>query len=199
MEMLLISDQKLKITLTPSDMDEFCPDGDALDYADEETRALFRRLLRRAKEEVGFDTDGHRVLLQVFPSRRGGCEIFVTKMGPLPAADSEEPLLHYKPSCRSDGCRSGAFFFETLEPLLSVCRRLSHIGYGGESSVFLCDDRRYYLFLDHMDTSEFSPVDEFTFISEYGSVDDHRTARLFVGEHGRPICRQDAVEILGKL
>ncbi len=199
MELILISEKKLKIILTAEDMAEFLPDGQEPDYGDPDTRRMFRELLRRAKAQTGFDTDGSRVLVQLFSSRKGGCEIFVTKLGALSEPLPDEPSVHYKPSYYTDGRRSGAFGFDAMGHLLSVCRRLCQIGYGGESSVFLCDDRRYYLFLDGMDTSDYLPLDEFSFIGEYGTSESYEASEHFVCEHGRPLCRGDAVRILGEL
>ncbi len=199
MEFILISDTKLKIMLTASDMAELLPDGKEPDYGDPDTRRMFRELLRRAKAQTGFDTDGSRVLVQLFSSKKGGCEVFVTKLGALNEPLSCEPDVHYKPSYYTEEAHAGAFGFDTLSHLLSVCRRLWHIGYGGDSSVYAGDDRRYYLFLHHMDTSEELPVDEFSFIGEYGTGESYEATRHFVCEHGRPLCRGDAVRILGEL
>ena len=81
MELIRIDEEKLKMILSHEDLLEFELDEDDLDYTNTETKRMFWELLRRAKQSTGFDTDGHRVLVQLYPSREGGCEIFVTRLG----------------------------------------------------------------------------------------------------------------------
>ena len=40
-------------------------------------------MLDLAKKEVGFDPGGEKILIQFYPVRLGGCEVFVTKLGVL--------------------------------------------------------------------------------------------------------------------
>ena len=85
-----------------------------------------------------------------------------------------------------------------MDWLLTVCRRLFDIGYGGESAAYAGDNHSYYLLLDGMDTTGYLPLDEFSFIGEYGSHENAEVLRQYLGEHARPICREDAVEVLSK-
>ena len=56
MELIRISDCKLKIMLTQEDLDEFDLRADELDYADGSTRSMFRCLLHRVQRLTDFDT-----------------------------------------------------------------------------------------------------------------------------------------------
>ncbi len=211
MEIIMISDSKLKIMLTKEDLDDFDIEAEELDYGNTETKRMFWDILSRAKHTVGFDTDGHRVLVQLFPCRAGGCEMFITKIGSVcypsqrkDALDEEgdnRPILHYKPSHRSSSNtgRTGAFGFDCLPHLLTVCHRLMGIGYGGNSSAYIGDDKRYYLFLDGLDPTGYLPIDEYSFIAEYGSVENTDAITGFLHEHGKAICDNRAVEQLGVL
>ena len=89
MEFILIGDGKIKVSLTKEDLEEFELSADELDYANTETKRMFWDVLSRAKARTGFDTDGEKVLVQLYPSRDGGCEIFVTKIGSLYKEDDE--------------------------------------------------------------------------------------------------------------
>ena len=211
MELIIISDSKLKVTLTSDELSDFSLDADTLDYSNAETKKMFWDLLAHAKHAVGFCTDGHRVLVQLYPSKSGGCEMFITKLGLLPSncASNEYALehgeakqvLHCKPSHKKhsgDG-RIGVFGFDEISSLLSVCRRLRDIGYDGNSSAYRCDKKRYHLFLDGLDTFSFMPPDEFTFITEYGKSEIAEAMSYYIEEHAKPICDSNAVEILGTL
>ena len=201
MEMIMVSDRKLKVMLSAEDLAEFDIDSDKLDYTNTETKHLFWEILAQAKQALGFNTDGHRVLVQLFPSRKGGCEIFITKLENALASPDQEPQLHYKPSHRSSASdsREGVYRFDSMERLLAVCRRLGDIGYTKDSSAFLGDDRSYYLFLGGMDRSDYLTIDEFSFLEEYGNAESADRIRHFLCEHGKEICPHDAVRILGSL
>ena len=212
MELIIINDFKLKVTLTGDELLDFSLDADTLDYSNAETKKMFWDVLARAKHSVGFSTDGHRVLVQLYPSKAGGCEMFITKLGLLPndcytesckaeGNESKKRVLHYKPSHKkhSSNDRTGVFSFNEISSLLAVCRRLRDIGYDGNSSAFCCDKKKYYLFLDGLDPYGFMPPDEFTFINEYGEAENTEAMTYYVEEHARAICNSNAVEILGVL
>ncbi len=198
MEIIMISDRKLKVMLNAQDLDRFELRTEELDYTNTETKRMLWDILSQAKRSVGFNTDGHRVLVQLFSSKKGGCEIFVTKMGSIPE-DCAEPLIRTHAYACPTAPRSGAFSFDSLDDLLSVCRRLSEDGYDGESRAYRGDDRRYYLLLNGMSPSDYRLLDEYSFIAEYGSSESSESTRHFLSEHGQEICAQDAVRILGAI
>ncbi len=82
MEFLVIGESKLKIVMSADDMAAFNLDGGA-DCTSSEYRRAFWRVLDLAKKEVGFDPGGEKILIQFYPVRLGGCEVFVTKLGIL--------------------------------------------------------------------------------------------------------------------
>ena len=206
MEFILINDMKLKIMLSRSDLEEFDVRANELDYSNTETKRMFWDIIERAKKNVGFCCDGMRVLVQLYASRDGGCEMFVSKLGnayndPLFPEDSESSSLHCQPLYKRDKkyTKKGVFCFDRLEWLITVCRRLFDIGYSGESSAYIDDERSFYLFLDGLDATGYLPIDEYSFISEYGSaVNTEATAELLC-ERGKQICAEQAVQILAKL
>lgn len=211
MEIIMISESKLKLMLAREDLAEFDLDAEELDYSKTETKRMFWDILNRLKRNVGFQTDGCRVLVQLFPSRDGGCEMFITKFADLryhpeqersqESTESGAPLLHYKPSHRSGGGKGkpGAFGFEHLEWMITVCRRLMGIGYAGKSSAYISDDHRFFLFLEGLDPTGYLPLDEYSFIAEYGSTENVEALQGFLCEHGKLLCERDAVEKLGVL
>ena len=209
MELIVINESKLKVILSSDDLDEFSLNNDTLDYSNAETKKMFWDILSRAKKATGFSADGHRVLVQLYPSKSGGCEMFIIKLGPLGGecyCDRKEKEgdivgIHCKPSHKKlmGNSRTGVFGFDQLSSLLSVCRRLRDIGYEGNSAVYRCDQKKYHLFLDGLDSYSFMPPDEFTFINEYGSVENIETMSYYIEEHGSVICPSNAVEILGVL
>ena len=198
MEIILISESKLKVMLTAEDLQGFEICAEILDYGNTETKRMLWDVLGRAKRSVGFDTDGHRVLVQLYPSRDGGCELFITRLGRLPCNEAPENAVIAAKAHTRPRAGGSAFGFDTMERLLAVCRRLASLPYEGESEAYLGDDRRCYLFLSEPDLSSYLPLDEYSFIEEYGTVENVSALRHFVGEHARPICETGAIACLSR-
>ncbi len=212
MELILISESKLKIMLTAQDMSRYDIDAMTLDYTSDESRRAFHHILEDAKNETGFDTTGDRLFIQMYPSRSGGCELFVTKLGVLCSALEGETtneisipggtsVVQLKPERKSSNGpkRAGAYCFEQMEWMLRVCRRLSLCGYKGESSAYRDIDGKCYLILEEMNANSYSPLDEYSFILEYGTYENAETLRLYIREHGIVICESGAVEKLASI
>ena len=71
MELILISDSKLKIMLTRDDMQQYALNCDTIDYDNTETRRAFWSILDEAKHRTGFDAAAERVFIQLYPSKEG--------------------------------------------------------------------------------------------------------------------------------
>ena len=208
MELIRIDEGKLKIILTHEDLAEFEIDESELDYANTETKRMFWELLRRAKHATGFDTDGHRVLVQIFPSKSGGCEMFITRLGELCSELSDdgesEGNIISRLDCPEDINEHlsekrgymGAYAFESLDALIRACRRLYTVGYSGASDAYIGEDGRAYLFLSEMEVCPYLPLNEYSFLSEYGSSENAEATRLYVEEHASAVRRSDAVQLL---
>ena len=128
MELIRISDSKLKIMLTPMDMRQFELSTDNFYDDSEKMHRSFRLLLDEVKRQSGFEADDHRISVQYFPSREGGCEMFISNLSGERdrGTCALTPAQEIKPVTRTRGsfCRSFAYRFEGLDELLSVCRRL---------------------------------------------------------------------------
>lgn len=81
MELIVISESKLKIMLSAPDMAHYNLQTIRTCGTDANTRAAFRKIFEDARTEIGFDTQGERLFIQLYDSLEGGCEIFVTKLG----------------------------------------------------------------------------------------------------------------------
>ena len=207
MELIKINDQKLKIMLTPSDMTQYELNADCIGGDSEQMHKSFRMLLEEVHRQIGFDFDDRRISGQFFPSREGGCEMFVSSI--LPSASGEErkklPVrvgnaLTVRSSKGSGSFqRDGAYRFDTMDVLLRVCHRLRGIGYIGESAAYRDERNFYYLLFRTRSSSPFTVPEELDFLVEYGKIENAAMLRLYFREHGNLICAPDAVERLGAL
>lgn len=199
MELLRINDRKLKITLTKDDMSAYSLTADTIDYNNTETKRAFWSILDEAKHKTGFDAAKDKIYVQIYPSRGGGCEMYVTKLSDRegrssPITFSKEPFFFEKT----------LFRFERLCDLLSACACLSECGFAEESAAF-AETNAYYLLLGKQGSEALpqapreskapTPVD---LVAEFGKKID-LSYEAFLAEHAECICRNRAVERLSAL
>ena len=187
MEYILINESKLKIILDSHELTEWDIHADELDYANPAARQVFEGLLGYAKKELGFDTAGYKILLQLFPSKDGGCELFVTRLGQSSEIQSKRPAKEKRTA------EQKAYSFDKLSHLLAVCKRLSESEFGGDSSAWFDGQGRWFLLL----SSE--SVKDLYFISEYGEDENPKAVELYLCEYGTAVSKKNATAILGKI
>lgn len=205
MELIRISDEKLKIMLSAADMTAYDFDPDALGDGTARTGRAFRLLLADVRRRIPFDTDGKNLTVQYFPLRSGGCEMFISripstgergkKSGPRQTAEMTVPAGRQTAGYRRDA----AYRFSDLNSLLRACRRLGSAGYSGESMAYRDESGCYYILLMFASPSPFSMPDQLSFLPEYGDGQDPAYLRIWLREHGTLICACGAVATLGAL
>lgn len=192
MDMIVISDSKLKLMLTKNDMKRLDISCESIDYDNSDTRIALRSILEEVKCQSGVDLLGKRICIQVYPSREGGCEMFVNV---LPAAISDRRKKESAPTPTARVCRSqGIYCFrDGMTALISFCSALRRMGYPGRSSLYR-DTRSsaVYLILDESGG-------KYSFICEYGGERREAPAAEYISEYCSPIRENDAVEILSAL
>lgn len=207
MEYILINESKLKVTLEGGELEQRSLEADQLDYSHPEAKRLFCDILDYAKDEFGFDTTGYRILLQLYPSNDGGCELFVTRLSKLDSkASPKEPEEPQKSEGATQRAKKGsprkserAFSFDKLSHLIDVCRRLSSLSLDCESSVYTDAQGKWYLLLQFADDGiaelfGILPLSEISFIFEYGYAEDLRPLSLYLCEYASEVCKKNAVQ-----
>ncbi len=194
MELLVISESKLKVMLDKEDMEKYGLLGSELDYDDPPTRKKLLRVLDDVKEQSGFDTAADKLLIQLYPSKDGGSEMFVTKLGLLPVS-AEQSLK------RSRGvgvfCRGTEIFFTPeFSHLLHMVRFCEGLRYIERSHLFFEEGHGYYLVLDQRGSGGTpSPLWP---LFEYGDPIPP-TRRAYIEEHTDFLIEGNAVAILTAL
>ena len=197
MEWIRISKNKLKIMLTAEDAHRYALSPESADLADTLTRRAFREILSDIKKETEFEENEDKLYIQMYPSREGGCELFVTRMGVTSESESFDiPPKKKKAETNKSVCL--AFRFLKLANLLAVCRRLLALGYIGESTAIHDDEGRFWLLLSRILYPK-NAEEALAFLAEYGSRVSFPDITLRFPEHGKPICAENAVGTLGVL
>ena len=204
MEFIIISESKLKIMLSQKDLDKYNIDGENFSICNDTQRHAFRHVLNDACKQSGFEGNTSRLMVQMYPSKRGGCEIFVTK---LDIADqrtrSEQKKRKDTQTIICDPEESGVlcYSFSEFSHLNTVCKQLKQSLYCGTSKAYADRSGAYYLILEPCDCQNASPkqYSALSFIDEFAKRSDPGRAIAYIEEHGKVICREDAVEKIGSL
>ncbi len=203
MELILISESKLKIMLTADEMEDNGISEDLLTYGEKDVRKMFEGILEEAKIKTGFDSTTGRLVIQVYPSKDGGCEVyFICKpegeryMG----AKEKTPVQRKK----KEYC---VYIFEEISDVADVCSVLKSSGYTNESGLYTSKnnkgDSRYYLVLqEEIPTNDRSrkrkSIAKSDLAAEYGTRFGGKDAMLYIAEHTYPLIKENAVEAIGK-
>lgn len=205
MELILINDSKLKIMLDPDDMKKYDLNPDDADYDNTETRAAFWQILDLAKHECGFDAAKERVFIQLYPSKCGGCELYVTK---LPSGDAEGSDSVKRSTARKKGGdgmligsavrREVAYVFDCHDDMAAACRYLVGVGFASESAAYGAAQGTFAITFFEKDRGggkrylprcgEYAPLDE------YGRRYSAPAEVAYIKEHAACVFESGAVE-----
>ncbi len=189
MELLLISDSKLKVMLSEEDMRRYDLNAETVNYENTETRRAFWKILDEAKERTGFDAASDKVLIQLYPSRDGGCELFVTKLGLIPSV--AEKTIAKSNRVTMLAARRGVYLFSSLSALIRATRALASSLSIRESAGYLVEGERYCLIVEERGGKK-EGIGEAARLSEFG---EPLPAVLtdYIREHGVCLAEKDAI------
>ncbi len=193
MEILKISDSKMKVMLTAEDMKKYNITSGELDYNDSKTRKKFWEILEDVKVKSGFDAEGDKVLIQFYPSRDGGCEMFVTKLGVLPP--SSERSIYKSKRITMLSNLSRMYKFSGLHELVMGARLIKDIDCALRSDIFVSEAGEYYLEIKERGGFGGGAISPFERILEYSERVD-RVYYPYITEHCKKLTDGDAISML---
>lgn len=161
MEFLQIGEAKLKIVMTEVELKENGLTG--LPESGPECRRAIWRILDKAKSEVGFDPAGDKILVQFYPTKGAGCELFVTKLGIL--APTSAKLVSKSDRITMLSRRRSLYGFATASHLVSYARELCQIEQRPACDLYEASDGSYILVVVEYghgaDPVEYAAISEF--------------------------------------
>ena len=195
MEFLLIGESKLKILLCESEMKEYGLDPPPEDSGGVGFRRAFYKIIDIAKHEVGFDPSGDKILIQFYPMRTGGCEVFVTKLGIL--SEQSRRLVTRSNRITIIERNKSYYSFDSLEDLQScaVAVKRHAEGYSPKADVYFLNGTYYLCIEEYAKGGE--PI-EFPSLLEFSR---QLTADFesYLSEHAELLCEACGIEIFSKL
>ena len=189
LEFLLIGESKIKIVLSAEEAEKYRLDSASPDISGPGARRIFWRILDMARSEVGFDPAGDKVLIQLYPLKGGGCEMFVTKLGILSEASAR--MVSRSDRIAMLSRKRSIYAFDRLEDIIaaSVAVKSAAGGLSPISDVYT-DGEKYYLSIEEYGKG--GEPTEFPCILEFGSG---LTAELstYIYEHAKLIAEGEGI------
>jgi len=187
-----LNTDKVKVVLSRQDMDSIGITYEELDYKEEDTRAAINDILDTGRDQVGFESMGYKLFVEVSKAMDGGCIFFFTKV------EESQGLAASKMQLRRQSIYPMIMEFASLEPLCNYCRQLkSRKKYLPVTSTLYGLQDRYYLIM-HIFKFHYS---QFTAIAnEYGDcIFGGNVAQAHIEEFGQLIADENAVEKMAQL
>ena len=193
MEFLTVGNSKIKIMLTCEEAEARGIRVEDSSYDDPEVRRAFRKILEEAKEKAGFDIGKEKVLIQIYPSRDGGMELFITKLGTI--SKEAANMISRSEHVTVLSAKRVYYIFPTFEALLGALRSVCPEPLE-DSTLFLLEDGGYCL--SFCEREQNPVLSRLSTLSEFGKKINELVAASLI-EHARLLRSGDAAEMLYKL
>ena len=209
MELIVINENKLKILLDACEMQKYGLDENEFHLCISDTRKILSKILHNSPLKSNFEmySPNEKILLQLYPEKHGGCELYVTKLNienekiteedELMTADKNNLLPIEAKYLQKDKKLLLCYRFGELSYVILSCRALFDIGFSGESTLHYHRDGAYYLLLKQEATEIYRRCS--AILSEFGELKNAEHTMLELTEYGECICKANAIEIFSKL
>lgn len=180
MELLQINKNKLKITLSIRDLEEFDLTVSTLDYNTTKTRKAIWEIFDRAKNQVGFDAAKSKLKIKVYPLSDGGCDMYVSKLS------CTESSVHAVRSTFRCCAKKYAYIFSSFGDLHTLCTLMPDTT---RSSLYSDIHGRYILLVSQAPGSRLG----INRLSEFGNLLNISYIESYLAERCTLICEGNAV------
>ena len=214
MELIIINENKLKITMTAPDMKEYGIDENEFHLSLIDTKRVLKRILSKTNIKTGFENigKGEKLLLQLYPEKHGGCELYITRIS-LNETDEEEMELtddeaerYLLPQSSKKTAylenRPSTYMFDNLEDLIHACKELVKRNFRKKSSLYTHGSGKFYLLItdnEENDTQEKEKSRQYSFLSEFGEQINDKNFHIFLSEYGKIVIEADAAIKLSQI
>ncbi len=195
MDFLKIGKSKLKVSLAPEDIKKYkLTDVDADTDLSLHKRTFFR-IIDIAERQVGFSPKSDKLLLQFYPVKGGGGELFVTRLSIMTEAKRNIISKAENLSTLMRGRR--AYFFDSVSDAVALSKSIvSRIEPPKKSSLYITESGSAVIEIEEITDSEAS--EEYHELCEFS---DRLTAEffLYLREHSITVYEEDAIAELAAL
>ena len=202
-----LTDNKIRIIVNLDDLKEKNIDSKALIDKPAETQNLILDILVKAEKEVGFNTDGCKLLIEAFSSSEGIFVFTITKYKDTSLKDSSlstsqtKRKIVVKKKTVNPNSENSIFKFSDFEEFCKLCNYINNINdlnikkLAKTISLYLYNNT-YFLVVADVNT-KYEHLNRFySIVSEFATLCSHSNifeSKLF--EHGKPIFRKNAISL----
>jgi len=199
-----ISDNKIKVTLSTSDLHERNLDFSALTYNSPQAQVLFWDMLHQAEAEFGFSAADAQLFIEATPGSGDNLVITLTKVEEDGDFESIQKYIRnrfkrseLKTKKKSKKVSSGIllYSFDEFEDLCKVVGSISE-SYSGDSTLYKYEDS-YYLLMTNTAIANTKPDYFDSLMSEYATkINNSSFVDGFLNEYGTKMIEYNAIEVI---
>lgn len=196
-----ITENKIRIILKQEDFKDKSIDIKKLLLTTPESQHLFLEILDKAKKEVNFDTDGHKLLIEAFSQSEDIFVFTITKYieSNIALKDKTKRYLTVKRKNQTLNSLSYIYQFNNFEDFCSFCNFMNknnNINLKGifKISILYFYNNTYYLVIDGINNSHKSLNLFHSSLLEFSnSVTFTKNFKFKLKEHGKIIIKNNAI------
>lgn len=202
-----LTDNKIRVIINLEDLEENHIDSDTIMSKPMEAQTLLLEMLLKAEKEVGFYTDGCKLLIEAFSSSDG---IFVFTITKYEDNNSKKQNYISLPNKRkvvvkkksiNINSKSSTFKFNDFEEFCNLCININDINdinikkISKNISLYLYNNTYYLIIADI--NPDYENINKFySIISEFATLHTHsNTFENKVMEHGKAIIKKNAINL----
>jgi adapter protein MecA 1/2 len=199
-----ISENKIKVTISPDDLDERNIDLNSLTSNSPAAQELFWDMMEQAEVEFGFDASDSQLCIEAVSDTHEGFIVTITKLDEDGDFESIQKFiknrfkksdLKVKRKSRKICSAIMIYSFNNFDDICALSSKIDSM-YSGESTLYKLKEV-YYLLLtkNSFNTSDVKRLD--AILSEYGrKVSNVGFYEGYLNEHGTKIMEYNAFEII---
>lgn len=196
-----ITENKIRIILRQEDFKDKSIDIQKLLLTPPESQSLFLEILNRAKKEVNFDTDGHKLLIEAYFQNNDSFIFTITKYleSNNTLIPKQKKYLTVKRRSLALNSSSYIYQFNNFEDFCEFCdciNKNSNINLKSifKTSILYLYNNTYYLVIDGINTTHKSLNLFHSSLLEFSSfLTFTRNFKFKLKEHGKVIMKNNAI------
>ena len=197
-----LTDNKIRIIVKPSDLDIDGIDIHSLMSKAFEGQNFFSKMLEKAKKEVGFNTDGCKLLIEAFSSPDGVLIFTITKFSPKDSntfVETPKKKLSVKRKSINFSKKQAIYSFKNFDEFCDFCEYINKLEnfdirkFSKNISLYIYNNT-YYLIVKNINTS-------YEYVKTFYSISSEFLKPLTFSpsfenkliEHGKAIFKRNAI------
>ena len=194
-----ITENKIRIILKQEDFKDKTLNFRKLLLTTPESQSLFLEILNKAKEEVNFDTDGHKLLIEAFFENEDVFVFIITKYIDSNNTCKPKKYLTVKRKYQVPNCSCYIYQFNKFENFCDYCNFINNsidinIKKVFKSSILYFYNDTYYLVIDNNNSSNSFMNIIHSYLSEFSdSYILNSDFKYKLQEHGKIIMKNNAI------